>query len=441
MAFVESIGNIYKVAELRKKVLFTFAILFVYRIGAWITIPGVNMAEVQRISHETGGGLLNFISVLTGGALSNCTVIALGIMPYISASIIFQLLVKVIPSLEALSKEGEAGRRKINQYTRYATVGLCFIQSFFIVRWMLGQPGLVVFQSTSLFVLYAMLVLTTGTIFLMWLGEQVNEFGIGNGISLIIMAGIIARMPSAFINFFQNIMNAEKQGGNMYQEIFRLGMFLAIFFLIVIGVVIITLGQRRVPIQHQKQARGHRIYGGQRNFLPIRVNSSGVMPIIFAQSLLMIPTAIIGAFYHPINSIFRSGSFWYITVYCVLIFFFTYFWTAITLDPVSIAKNMKEHGSFIPGIRPGMKTSEHLEYVLNRITLADATFLSLIAIIPTIFASILGIERYITSFLGGTGILIVVGVALDMVQKVESHLLMRQYEGFMKKPIRGRRGY
>ena len=225
----------------------------------------------------------------------------------------------------------------------------------------------------------------------------------------------------------------------MYTEIFRFGMFLLIFFVIIVGVVLITLGQRRVPIQQQKQARGRRIYGGQRHFLPIRVNASGVMPIIFAQSLLIIPTAILGAVYPPIQAVFRSGSFWYITIYVVMIFFFTYFWTSITFNPNDIAKNMKEHGSFVPGIRPGLKTSEHLEYVLNRIALADSAFLCLIAIIPTIFASVLNIEQYITSFLGGTGILIAVGVALDMVQKVESHLLMRHYEGFMKKPTRGRR--
>jgi preprotein translocase subunit SecY len=447
---LKSIQNILRIPELRKKLLITSGFLILYRLGRYITLPGVDTQVIESLmSHkgQSGGGLgdmLQFASMITGGALRQCTLFALGIMPYISASIIFSLLVKVIPQLEALQKEGPSGQQTINQYTRYSTVVLCLVQSAFIVAWMrtpLGGQYIVPPELSGQLSFWFMtvLALTTGTIFLMWIGEQITEFGIGNGISLIIMVGIIAEMPGALYNFGQDIA-----ASGMLKPLATLKFltFVALYIAVTVSVVIMQRGQRRIPIQQAKHTRGRRVYGGQRHYLPLLVNAAGVMPVIFAQSLIILPSALASAvgitFLHEYLS--RGDGFWYLTVEMTMVIFFTYFWNALTFNPVEMANNMKEYGSFIPGIRPGKRTADYLEEIMNRITLVGALFLAALTVFPVIVSSTLEIQQNIAGFLGGTGILIVVGVALDVVQKVESHLLMRHYEGFMKTGrIRGRR--
>jgi preprotein translocase subunit SecY len=435
--------NAIRIPDLRRRLLVTFGLLILYRLGIYITLPGVDGALItEQLKGSKGGGgglahLMQFASMVTGGSMAQCTLFALGIMPYISASIIFSLLVKVIPQLEALSKEGEGGRRVITQYTRYATVGLCIVQSFFIVGWLqtpLGDRSMIIGEPGLWFWFRTVLALTTGTVFLMWIGEQITEFGIGNGISLIIMAGIIAALPPSIFQFFKNMQVAAAAGTNVPAEALKFLAFIGLFIIVTIAVVIMQLGQRRIPVQQAKHTRGRRVYGGQRHFLPLKVNSAGVMPVIFAQSLIVLPTAVFSAFnWRWITDLLSSPQgFWYITLQVLLVFFFTYFWTSLTFNPVEMAANMKEHGSFIPGIRPGRKTADYLEHIMNRITLVGSAFLAAITIFPTLAAGGLGINFMLASFLGGTGILIVVGVALDVVQKIESHLLMRHYEGFMK---------
>ncbi|MCA8923079.1 MAG: preprotein translocase subunit SecY [Planctomycetes bacterium] len=429
---MQAVANIFRIPELRKKMLVTAAFLVLYRLGSIVPIPGIDVEKLN--AGASGGGLadiMQMMSMLTGGALAQCTIFALGIMPYISASIIFSLLVKVIPALEALQKEGDSGRQKINQYTRYSTVGLCLIQSVFIIIYISNRnlaidPGAWFWVST-------VITLTTGTVFLMWIGEQITEFGIGNGISLIIMAGIVAVMPGAIYQFFANVNEAAKQGENVPIEVLKFVVFVTLFVGVVVAVVIMQQGQRRIRVQQQKHTRGRKVYGGQRHYLPLRVNAAGVMPVIFAESLIMIPSALLSQIWPAFSDYFARGeSFWYVAVYIGMVMFFTYFWVSLTFNPVEMAGNMKEQGSFIPGIRPGRRTAEYLEQIMNRITFVGAIFLAFIGIFPTIVTQFLSINFMLASFLGGTGILIVVGVALDVVQKVESHLLMRHYEGFMK---------
>jgi len=437
---LQAFRNIFRIPELRKKLLVTAGFLILYRIGSFIPIPGIDQQKLADLTQSQGGlaDVMQMVSMLTGGALAQCTLFALGIMPYISASIIFSLLTKVIPALEALSKEGETGRQKINQYTRYSTVLLCMIQSVFIIMWIRQNdlaldPGPYFWFST-------VLTLTTGTVFLMWVGEQITEFGIGNGISLIIMAGIIAMMPGAIYQFFGNVQLAYEAGENVPVEVLKFLVFIGLFVGVIVAVVIMQLGQRRIRVQQQKHTRGRRVYGGQRHYLPLRVNAAGVMPVIFAESLIIIPSAMFGQFWPGFADYFsRGNSFWYLALYIAMVIFFTYFWVSLTFNPVEMASNMKEYGSFIPGIRPGRRTADYLEQIMNRITFVGAIFLAFIGVFPTIVAGVLGVNVLLASFLGGTGILIVVGVALDIVQKVESHLLMRHYEGFMKTGrLRGR---
>ncbi|MCZ6690734.1 MAG: preprotein translocase subunit SecY [Planctomycetota bacterium] len=448
-------ANIFRIPELRNKILVTLGLLVIYRVGSFIVIPGIDSTQIAaalETQQQQGGigGLLNVASALTGGALQNCTLFALGIMPYISASIIFQLLTKVLPALEALSKEGEAGRKKINQYTRYSTVALCMFQGIFILAY-IKNPGnmggfAVVFPdeaASTWWFFRSVLIMATGTVFLMWIGEQISEFGIGNGISLIIMGGIIGRIPWSIKSFIENIVTAPEMGSTYANQTMKMLVFIAMFIAVVVAVVIMTQGQRRIPTQQAKHTRGRRQYGGQRSFLPFSVNSAGVMPVIFAQSLIMLPAMLFA--WIGLDSVsrdwFNATGFWYIMIYVVMIFFFTYFWISIMYNPVEMANNLKEYGSFIPGIRPGRRTAEYMEKIWNRVTVAGACFLALIAIIPQLVSSAFEIQYVTASFLGGTGILIVVGVALDLVRKIESHLVMRHYEGFLKggTRIRGRR--
>jgi len=445
-------ANIFRVPDLRKKVLVTLFMIMIFRVGTYVPLPGVNTRSVQQIVERIRGGeqttaagkALGFMDLFTGGALSRCTVFALGIMPYISASIIFQLLATVIKPLEELQREGEAGRKKINQYTRYATVGLCMVQSMFMSSWIESNtnPRLISAQLAAgpWFELSTMVACTAGSIFLMWLGETVTEHGIGNGISVLIMAGIIDRIPSQV----RHLWNRVDWGrpftpfpGKM--NVMMLMLFFGMFFGIVVGVVVITQGQRRVTIQQAKHTRGHRVYGGQRHYMPLRVNQAGVIPIIFAQSLLMFPNIIFGSlsgrwgFFGFLSNAFNPGAFTYTLVYVLMIFFFCYFWTAVVFNPLKMADEMKQYGHFVPGIRPGKMTAQYLERLMTRITLAGAGFLAFIAILPQLVQA--GTQvGYGTAYLyGGTGLLIVVGVTLELVQKIESHLMMRHYEGFMRR--------
>jgi preprotein translocase subunit SecY len=396
------------------------------------------------------GGLLDLISMFSGGNLSNSTVFSLGIMPYISASIIFQLLASVIPSLEKLQKEGESGRKKINEYTRYATVGICVIQAWWIVTNLVkprsqgGYELAVQGYDGFWFVLTSIVTMTVGTIFLMWLGEQIDEYGIGNGISLIIMAGIVARIPDATQSLLMERghfkasilqLGGSGVGGDVGLEKLIVLMFL--FVAVVVAVVAITKGQRRIPTQSAKHVRGRRVFGGTRQFLPLKVNQAGVMPVIFASSLLVIPTFALKwlstqfqwSWVYALDSSFERQGYIYNIFYILLIYFFCYFWTAITFNPKDIANNLKDYGSFIPGYRPGKRTAEYLERVMMRITYVGAAFLAVIAVFPTLLSSSMNVSPEVASFYGGTGLLIVVSVAIDLVQKINSHLVMRNYPG------------
>ena len=436
---IESVINIFRVPELKKRVLFTLMVLGVYCLCSMVPMPGADQSRLAAFADEGSalGQFFGIASMLSGGMFSQCTIIALGIMPYISASIIFQLLSSTVPALERLAKEGESGRRKINEYTRYATVPLCLVQAGMYIRLMMGQgilPGRASAWAMGL------VTLTAGTIFLMWLGEQVDEFGIGNGASILITAGIVRRAPQA-VYWLIGEFDPRLTAGGGQVGIGKMALLIAGFVAVVLGVVLITQGQRRIPIQQAKHMRGRRVYGGQRHYLPLKVNQAGVMPVIFASALLIFPAQIFrwlqGNFAGSgplafLNGMFRMGSFFYTVLFVALIYFFAFFWTAIQFNPKEMSSNLRDYGSFIPGLRPGRRTADYLERVMVRITLAGATFLSLIAVLPTIVSQSFKIPWVVASFFGGTGLLIVVSVLLDVVQKVESHLLMRHYEGFMR---------
>ena len=439
--------NIFKIPELRNKILFTIGMLAAYRIGFCVPVPGVDQV---KMSGATGGGgsplgdLMDYFQLFTGGNLRQSTIFGLGIMPYISASIIFQLLVTVVPAIEKLSQEGETGRRKIQEYTRYATVFLCLINAAFWMKYIANQ-GLIFPAYTGAwlgmsftYMVMSLLALTTGTVFLMWLGEQIDEYGIGNGISLIIMAGIIARMPDAVI-FVVTHTSLKGSAGPGEMDVPKILFLLVMFVAVVAGAILITQGQRRIPIQQAKQTRGRRVYGGQRHYLPLRVNHGGVMPIIFASSMLIFPSIIFGAIYNYwpnmfwdfLRTSFMNGSYLYVVAYILAIYFFAYFWTTVQFRPKEMANNLRDYGSFIPGLRPGKRTADYLERVMGRITYVGAGFLAIIAIIPTLVAQSLQIPFMVSAFLGGTGLLIVVSVTLDLIQRIEASLIMRNYKGFL----------
>ncbi|MHC4063399.1 MAG: preprotein translocase subunit SecY [Planctomycetota bacterium] len=444
--------NIFRIPELRNKVLFTLALLAIYRIGFYVPVPGVDQEKMAATSAGGGGlgQLAEYFQIFTGGNLQQSTIFGLGIMPYISASIIFQLLVTVVPALEKLQREGESGRKKINEYTRYATVGLCLIQAMIWMRY-LHTSGFIYpsFRGSAAFWIMSLLALTSGTIFLMWLGEQIDEYGIGNGISLIIMAGIVAQMPNAIMMVVRSASFKLGAGGSGTMDPSKILFLIVAFVAVVAGSILITQGQRRIPIQQAKQTRGRRVYGGQRQYLPLRVNHGGVMPIIFASSLLIFPGMVfdwllqltgwgVWAF---LRTAMYPGQYLYVVAYVAMVYFFAYFWTTVQFQPKEMANNLRDYGSFIPGVRPGKRTADYLEKVMGRITYVGAAFLALIAIIPTIVAAWLKIPFTVSAFLGGTGLLIVVSVALDLVQRIEANLIMRNYQGFLggEGPIRGAR--
>ncbi len=435
--------NTIKIPDLRKKILFTLALIAVYRVGAYIPTPGVDGARLavffNNIAHSQGGALFGIMNMFSGGAISRLTIFALGIMPYISSSIILQLLTAVIPALERLAKEGEAGQKKIIQYTRYGTVILAVVQSFFIAVW-LENPArfqglqIVQFPGWSFRVL-TVITLTSGTAFIMWLGEQIQEYGIGNGISLIITAGIISRIPTALYQVYSLFSPFAPEKAQL--EPFTLILMVVMLVVVIAAVIILTQGQRKIPIQYAKRVIGRKVYGGQSTFIPLRVNQGGVIPIIFAQSIILFPATIAGFIpnktFQDIAMSLTKGEWVYNISYSVLIIFFAYFYAAITFNPIDVADNMKKHGGFIPGIRPGAQTAEHLDFIMTRITLPGSLFLALIAVFPSIISAWLKIPYLVASFFGGTGLLIIVGVMLDTMKQIESHLLMRHYEGFMKK--------
>lgn len=435
MAIVfSSFQNVFKIPELKNRVLFTFALLAVYRVGCHIPTPGINGEELSKFLSGQAGALMGFFDMFSGGALSKVTIFALGIMPYISASIIFQLLTVVIPAIGKLAKEGEAGRKKITKYTRYGTVVIAGIQSLGISIGLESMAQGAFIQSPGWgFRLLTMITLTSGTAFIMWLGEQVTERGIGNGISLIIFAGIVARLPNAIAQTIQLIKAGEL-------SLFFV-LFLLVMMVLIIGAIIyMERGQRKIPVQYAKRVVGKKVYGGQSTHLPLKINTAGVIPPIFASSIIMFPATIASFISIPwVQNIARQlspGTIIYTTLYVGMIIFFCYFYTAIIFNPVDIADNLKKYGGFIPGIRPGQKTSEYIYRVLTRLTFVGAIYISVICIIPEILISKFKVPFYF----GGTSILIVVGVGLDTVSQIESHLLTRSYDGFLKKGrIKGRK--
>ncbi len=431
--------SIFAIPELRQKILLTLMFLAIYRIGYAIPLPFIDQSKMPSRSGGAGGALgniLGFVSMFSGGNLSQATIFGLGIMPYISASIIFQLLAAVYPPLEKLRKEGAAGQKKINEYTRYATLYIRYIMNAppAGLGWSHAQ------YSAWPYTLTMILTMTAGTVFLMWLGEQIDEYGIGNGISLIIMAGIVSRLPMATaIIFFES--------GRIKESVFTLGgegvsfeklvVLVLLFVSVVVAVIAITKGQRRIPTQSAKHVRGRRVFGGTRQSLPLKVNQAGVMPVIFASSLLVLPFFIFGAIYgatewgwaDTLKVVFERQGYTYTVLFIGLIYVFCYFWTAISFNPKEMANNLKDYGSFIPGYRPGKRTAEYLEKVMTRITYVGAAFLAVVAVIPTLVTTLLEVDPTVAQFYGGTSLLIVVSVALDLVQKINSHLVMRNYPG------------
>lgn len=433
---LKSFRSIFRIPELKKRILFTFLILIIYRLGAHIPVPGVYGPDLIRyFASMGGGGLLDLYDMFAGGAFKSATIFALGIMPYISASIIIQLLGAVIPYFQRLQKEGEEGRKKITQITRYGTVMIAAFQSFGIAKMLMNLDASradlnIVMLSGFQFYFVTIITLCAGTIFIMWLGEQITERGIGNGISLIIFLGIIARMPNAFINEARQVMIGMRP---LIVEF----LLLAVMVLTVAAVVLLTQGTRKIPVQYARRVVGRKIYGGQSTHIPLRVNTSGVMPIIFAQSIMFLPRTITqffpnSDFMQAIAAYFDVTSFVYWILYGFMIVFFSYFYTAIAFNPVDVADNMRKSGGFIPGVRPGKKTSEFIDRILTRITLPGSIFLAIIALFPYIISKVTDVGYDFSSFFGGTSLLIAVGVALDTLQQVESHLLMRHYDGFMK---------
>ncbi|MCX5696155.1 MAG: preprotein translocase subunit SecY [Candidatus Omnitrophica bacterium] len=442
--------NSFKIPDLKRRLIITGALIAVYRVGCYVPTPGIDGAALAeffaRISKTQGGTIFGIINMFSGGAMEKLTIFALGIMPYISSSIIMQLLTAVIPALEKIAKEGKAGYEKINQLTRYGTVALALIQSYFIALWLENPArfeGLRIVMSPGWgFRIITVLTLTTGTIFIMWLGEQIQERGIGNGISLIITAGIISRIPAAMHQLY--VLVSPFASARRQIQPFTL-VIMAVFLVgVVFAVIMITQGQRKIPVQYARRIVGRKIYGGQSTYIPLKVDTSGVIAIIFAQSIILFPATLASfipnpAFQRLAEGLIR-GHVLYTAVYALLIMFFCYFYTAIVFNPQDLSENMKKYGGFIPGIRPGAPTAEFLDYVMTRITLAGAVFIVIIAIFPDFIMAWLKVPYLVASFFGGTGILIIVGVMLDTLKQIESHLLTHHYEGFIKgSHIKGRR--
>ena len=427
---IEAFKNAFKIPELKSRILFTLFMLTLYRLGAHVPVPGVDGGALASMLGR-GTGLLGFYDMFTGGAFSNATVFALGIMPYITASIILSLLVNVIPALEELQKQGQEGQRKINDYTRYGTIVLCIVQSVGIAVYLQGMGTEIVPQPGWFFIVLTMITLTTGTAFIMWLGEQITEHGIGNGMSLIIFIGIISGMPSALQNLFSLM-------GTGQISMVKALVLAAMMVFVVAAAVVITTGQRRIPVQDPTQVKGRRVSGGQRTYLPMRVNQAGVIPIIFASSILMLPEYVVRSLIIPwpwletaINALLNPLGFWYNALYAVLIIFFSFFYTASTFRPAEMADNMKKYGGVLVGVRPGKATADYLSRVMTLITWSGSIFLAGVALVPIVIIQVLRVpDMNLAHYFGGTTLLILVGVALDTIKQIEQHLVMRHYEGF-----------
>ena len=439
MRAIETIKNIWKIEDLRYRILTTLLLIMVYRVGSYVVLPGIDVETLSQLENQTREGLMALLDMFSGGAFSNASIFALGIMPYISASIVIQLLGMAIPYFQKLQREGESGRRKLNQYTRYLTVAILLIQAPSYLVNLKTQIGSAAFPEGAMFMITSTIILAAGSMFVLWLGERITDKGIGNGISFIILIGIIARLPQAL--GFEFLNRTETAAGGLV-------MFLAeiVFLLFVVAAsILLVQGTRKIPVQYAKRIVGNKQYGGARQYIPLKVNSAGVMPIIFAQALMFIPITIIGFSANNASSSFvraftDNTGFWYNFVYAILIIVFTYFYTAITIQPNQMAEDMKRNNGFIPGIKPGKKTAEYIDSVMSRITLPGSLFLALVAIMPA-FAQIAGISGQFAQFFGGTSLLILVGVILDTLQQIESHLMMHHYDGLMKSGrIKGRQG-
>jgi preprotein translocase subunit SecY len=439
---IETLKNIWKIEDLRQRILITILFVAIYRFGSYVVLPGIDPNELSQLHQQTSEGLLALLNMFSGGAFSNASIFALGIMPYISASIVIQLLAIAVPYFQKLQREGESGRRKINQYTRYLTIGILIVQApsyLFNLRMQAG-PALNASLDWTLFMVTSTIILAAGSMFILWLGERITDKGIGNGISFIILVGIIARLPQSL---FQELISrmTDKTGG--------LIMFLIeiVFLLSVIAAAILLVqGTRKIPVQYAKKIVGNKQYGGVRQYIPLKVNAAGVMPIIFAQAIMFIPITFIGfSGAENANGFIRAftdhTSFWYNFVFAVMIILFTYFYTAITINPTQMAEDIKRNNGFIPGIKPGKKTAEYIDEIMSRITLPGSFFLALIAIMPAFAGMFGGVQAEFAQFFGGTSLLILVGVVLDTLQQIESHLLMRHYDGLLKSGrIKGRTG-
>lgn len=438
---IETIRNIWKIEDLRSRLLTTIFFVLIYRFGSFVVLPGIDPTALTALKAQTSGGLLALLDMFSGGAFANASIFALGIMPYISASIVIQLLTIAVPSFQKLQREGESGRRKMNQYTRYLTVAILLLQgpSYLInLSVQLAQAGSAL-PGGFLFSLTSTIILTGGSMFVMWLGERITDKGIGNGISFIILVGIIARFPGAIIKEFASRLG--DAGGGLVMFLGEL-----IFLLLVIAAsIMLVQGTRKVPVQYAKRVVGNKQYGGVRQYLPLKINAAGVMPIIFAQAIMFIPITLAGFAKSETVSAFvgafmDNNGFWYNLVFALMIIAFTYFYTAITINPNQMAEEMKRNNGFIPGIKPGKRTAEYLDDIMSRITLPGSIFLAIVAIMPA-FASLIGINQEFAQFFGGTSLLILVGVVLDTLQQIESHLLMRHYDGLLKSGrIKGRTG-
>ena len=419
---INSFRDAFRLPDLKRRILFTLGMLFIFRLGAHIPTPGIDTEAMSQLFQQ--GGVLGFLDMFAGGALRRFSLFALGVAPYINASIVMQLLVVVIPALEKLQKEGEDGRKKIVAYTRWGTVFFATVQAVGMTFWL---RNLGIFSGGLLAGIVVVVTIVTGSIAVMWLGEEISDHGIGNGISLLIFGGIVARIPEAIIRTWSLLTVGEL-------SVLALLVALILMVLVVAGCVLLQEGQRRLPVQYAKRVVGNKVYGGQSTFIPLRVNQAGVIPIIFASSVLLFPYTILkffsGDWAVRAQQLFAPGSVVYLLMYVLLIVFFAYFYTAVVFNPVDVANNMKKHGGFILGIRPGRPTSEYIEKVMSRITLGGATFLAIIAIIPTIMTSVVQVSTF---YFGGTAVLIVVGVALDTVHQIEAQLLMRHYEGILKR--------
>jgi len=437
---IETLKNIYKIEDLRSRLSVTLLFLMVYRFGSFVILPGIdpNPVHFQALRNQTSDGILGLLNMFSGGAFSNASIFALGIMPYISASIVIQLLGFAVPYIQKLQKEGESGRRKINQMTRYLTVVILVFQGWaYLANLRFQLPEQAFLVGTFAFNLSSTIVLAAGSMFIMWLGERITDKGIGNGISLIIMIGIIARLPQSLAQEF--VSRLAEQGRGFIMLIIEL----VVFLLVIASTILLVQGTRKVPVQYAKRIVGNRQYGGVRQYIPLKVNAAGVMPIIFAQAIMFIPASVAGLFSsETLGKMFASFSnytgFWYNTVMFLMVIIFTYFYTAITINPNQMAEDMKKNGGFIPGIKPGKRTAEYIDTIMSRITLPGSIFLGLITILPA-FAMIIGINSSFAHFFGGTSLLILVGVILDTLQQIESHLLMRHYDGLLKSGrIKGR---